>query len=639
MSRFERFELPVNKIQEYPLVFEAVIPDGCSLFQDIRRYQSVTADLDVRIIDMEGKIPLEPGMIPVPMAKLSKGEKKAFIEYLKLRITRGDNIGSSWVFFRSPEKKKPVVAFGANVVYRDSETGHARAIHLLKEMQKSGPKTKFFTKILVVLILAAILGVGGYYGYNRFVGGKTFDMTKYLPGGPDSKEMAFYESMFPDVYQWLSSDVVDLRVLAQDLLKPEYIREIISFMKKDFHEDRDNKENFRGNRLALFVYFNYNEEIKATLNKYRVKLDDTEFGRLSRIYSCKESGYTSNIFYFKVGDLEVKPPRINQFLTENMIAYNDYTRLRDADGFSHMLKKDSINSRLKTFLSDVYTFSPLKVENPVEDIDWYLLVQRSSSGRLDFAAFFKRGESTLIPREISNRLMDYRWVPPADTAEKKGAVQIETGFMWYQIDYDQKRSLNLSNNAIGYFTEKIGQASKLEVVDRKIKELSLEKIKGDFPVVIHRELLMEDSKGKYGVQCFDPLTSLVFSNIITKSSFEKISNLSLKRDPIQINTSMVQLSKDDSTSTQAINISPGKTGIVNMFRKVDFFRAKLANGESVKFQREDVNLFNPFSFMVHSDSITFNYRHEINGMEFVIKKAAFKIETSGDGGYQIIEVK
>ena len=56
MSRFERFELPVNKVQEYPLVFEAITPDDCSLFQDVRRYQSVTTHLDVRIIPVDGKI-------------------------------------------------------------------------------------------------------------------------------------------------------------------------------------------------------------------------------------------------------------------------------------------------------------------------------------------------------------------------------------------------------------------------------------------------------------------------------------------------------------------------------------------------------------------------------------------------------
>ncbi|MBF0202913.1 MAG: hypothetical protein HQK67_01075 [Desulfamplus sp.] len=648
MGRFERFELAVNKMQDYPLIFEAIIPPACSLFQDVRRYQSITSHLDVRVINIDGKIQMEQGVEPVPISKISSAERKEFIEYLKLRISRGDNIGSSWIFFRSENKKKPIIALGANVVYKDSATGHARAIHLLTELQKNGDGINFIMKIAASLIVAALLAGSGYFVYDRFIRGTEFkmgtklDLGKYFPGA-QSDEMKFYQTIFPDIYEWLYSEVVDEQVIAKELLNPDYVRDIIACTDKSFYQDdgqggitesenskgnsrnsKSNSENYRGTRLALFVYFNYNQNVKNAIEKYRYKIDTTEFGRLAKIYSCAESGYLSNIFYFKVGDLDIKYPQINQYLTDNMISYNDYTRLRDTEDFSEMLKKDDINFRLKNFLSDVYTFTPLKVENPIEDIDWYLLTKVSSygesSGKITFAAFFKRNESTMIPRDISSDLMKQ-----------------QDFFIWYKIDEDQKRALNLKDNSTIFFTDKIGQNFKLEAIERKITGLELEKIEGSFPVAVHRDLLMEDSKGKYGLQCYDPVTSLVLSNLISKSSFEAESKITLKRDPIQINTSLIQLSKDDSSSTQAINISPGKTGIINMFKNIDYFRGRLANGQDVRFEKADINLFNPFSFTVYEDSITFSYKHEISGMEFGVNKKTLKIIKSADGGHQIIE--
>jgi len=638
MGRFERFELAVNRVQDYPLVFEAIIPPECSLFQDVRRYQSITSHLDVRVINIDGKVQMEHGVEPVPISKISSAERREFIEYLKLRISRGDNIGSSWIFFRSENRKKPLIALGANVVYKDSATGHARAMHLLTELQKSGPKIDLTMKMVATVIISALLAGSGYFVYERFIRGKNFQVSgklnlgRYFPGvQPD--EMQFYKTMFPDIYEWLYSEVVDEKLIAKELLNPDYVKDIITCMERSFYKRESvtgngtTGEDYKGIRLALFVYFNYNQNVIDLIEKYRYKLETTEFGRLAKIYSCAQSGYSSNIFYFKVGDLDIKPPQINKYLTDNMISYDDYTRLRDSEGFSELLKKDDINFRLKNFLSDVYTFIPLKVDNPDEDIEWYLLTKVSSGSKISFAAFFKRNESTMVPRDISSEL----------TNQSNPTNQNNT-FTWYKIDEDQKKSLNLRDNSTTYFTDKIGQNFRLEAIERKIRELSLEKIEGNFPVTVHRDLLMEDSKGKYGIQCYDPLTSLVLSNLISKSSFETESRISLKRDPIEINTSLIQLSKDDSSSTQAVNISPGKTGIVNLFNEVDHFRGRLANGQDVTFERADINLFNPFSFMVYDDSITFSYRHEIGGMEFAVNKKVLKIVKSDDGGHQIIEI-
>ena len=622
MGRFDDFELPVEKIQAYPLVFEALVPPECSVFQDVRRYQSVTSSLDVRIIDINGKIPLEQGMTQIPMASVSANTRKEFIEYLKVRVTRGDNIGSLWIFFRS-EDKKIITAYGANVVHKDSRQGQSRAIALLNELQKGGPKADFLIKLAVILGVLALVSVGGYALYDKFFTGKSFELSLGSTE-PDSMEMVFYNEHFPEVYSWLNSDKPDERKIAETFLSPDYVKDLLSFMNQEAYQDAsDSDGNFKGTRLALFVYFNYNKTVTKALRKYEMQISGTEMKRLAKVYSCAESGYTSNVFYFKVGDLNIKHPQVSQFLNENRVAYTDYKRLRDSQEFSQMLKADTIDFKMKNFLADVYTFSPLKIKAPLDDIDWYLLAGRDTTGKLSFAAFFKRDESTLVPRRIASALM--------------GAGGTDQTYTWYTIDDDQQRELKISNTSAVYFTDKIGQAFKLALVAEKIEKMKLSPIESNFPVAVHRELLMEDSKGKYGIQCYDPLTSLVLSNLINKSSFEKSNHVTLKRDPIQVNTSLVQLSKDDSSSTQAVNISPGRSGIVNSFKNADHFRGKLANGRVVKFERADVNLFNPFSFMVYSDSITFSYKHEINGMKFEIDQKRLEIIKSVDGGYQIIE--
>ncbi len=623
MGRFEEFELPIKKIQDYPLTYEALIPQECSLFQDVRRYQSITTHLNVSIINIDGKIQLDQDMVPVPMAKLTNAEKKDLIEYLKIRIARGDNIGSSWVFFRSEEKKKSLTGYGANAVLKDASAGHARAIALLKELQKSGPKTNLFMKIIIPLFILLFFAGAGYLIYQSFFLKKGLGVAQYIPE-IDSPEMKFYRTLFPEVYRWKDSELPEKRLIAKALLNPEFVSGPIEFMDKPWYREEHSKHNYKGQRLTLFVYFNYNQQVKNLIEKHKTKLEGTEFKRLSNIYACSQSSYMSNIFYFKVGDLDLKSPQITKFLTDNMIGYNDYTRIRDAEEFSEMLKKDSISFKLKNFLSDVYTFTPLKIEHPIDDIDWYLFTRKRDQGKIDFAAFFRRGESTLLPREISKEILENKSAKPNHS--------------WYEIDADQRQKLNLSETSICYFTEKIGQTFKLEIISNKIAELGLKKIQGDFSVSVHRELLMEDSKGKYGIQCYDPLTSLVLSNLISKSSFEESDNITLKRDPIQVNTTLVQLSKDDSTSTQAINISPGRTGVVELFKRVEYFRAKLADGRNVKFDRADINLFNPFTFMVYSDSITFSYKHEINAMEFAINDKILKIIKSADGGYEIVEI-
>ncbi len=623
MSRFEAFELPVRKIKDYPLIYEALIPRDCIFFQDVRRYQSTTTHLDVQIIDIDGQITLDQDMQPIPMGKLSASEKKDFIDYLKVRVGRGDNIGSSWAFFRSQENKKNVKAFGANIVYKDAEKGQEQAKQLLAALRSSETKSALLFKFLTAAVILLFLATGGYFFYTKVYLAKTPLLKRYLSQA-DSREMKFYKALFPQVYSWRMGEDPGKKELAEMLLNPEYIADILTLTSRDYYKEPGTKENNRADRLVLFVYFNYNEMITQAIKDRKKALAGTEFLRLAAIYSCSESGYSSNIFYFKVGDLDIRHSELTDFLVKNKISFRDYTKLRDTKAFSEILEKDAISFKLQSFLQDVYTFSPLRIETPKDGIDWYLLVKKNGSDKLDFAAFFKAGESTLVPKTISSDLLD-----------KSLAAGTYT---WYAIGDDQAKALNLSESSLVYFTEKMGQIFKLDVIRKKISELNLTPINGEFSVAVRRELLMEDSQGKYGIQCYDPVTSLVLSNLISKSSFETKNNLTLKRDPIQINTSLIQLSKDDSFSTQAINITPGTTGIVDQFSKVDHFIAELVDGTRVKFEKATQNLFNPYTFMVYSDSITFSFKHDISQMEFALGEKMLKIVKSDDGGHQIIQI-
>ncbi|MCP4116109.1 MAG: hypothetical protein GY737_12025 [Desulfobacteraceae bacterium] len=622
MGRFDEFELTIKKIREFPLTYETVLPKECSFFQDVRRYQSVTSHLDIKVINVDGLITLEPDMEQVPMSKLTAAEKKEFIDYLKIRVTRGDNIGSSWAFFRSQEKKKGVIAYGANIVHRDSITGQDRARRLLTVLQGSKVRTHGLKRLGAALAVTCLVAAASLGIYKYVYLEKLFPF-KSLTSSMDSPEMGFYEMMFPQVYQWKTDERPFIKKIADDLLRPEYISDLLATMDKDFYGGEHGKDNNQGHRLALFVYFNYNTDVAKAMERYERKLRGTEFMRLARIYSCEQSGYSSNIFYFKVGDLNLKRAEISNFLKKNMISYRDYTKLRDANEFSELLRKDGISFKMKSFLEDVYTFTPLRIGEPLENIDWYLLTQQDKSGNIDFAAFFQRDKATLVPRRLGDHLLNTK--EPKDVA-------------WFPINDSQAQRLSLSDDSLTYFTKSMGQALKLDVVKEKITELGLKPADHLLPVTVHRELLMSDSKGKYGIQCYDPVTSLVLSNLITKSSFERDSNLSLKRDPIQVNTTLVQLSKDDSFSNQSINITPGKTGIIRLFEPVDSFKARFSDGRSATFEKATVNLFNPFSFMVFKDSITFSFKHDITDMELDLGDTRLKIVKSEDGNHQILEI-
>lgn len=621
MGRFDEFELAIQKTNDFPLTYETVIPRECSFFQDVRRYQCLSTHLDIRAIKVDGEIRLEADMEPVPMTRLTRMEKKELIDYLKIRVARGDNIGYTWAFFRSRGKKAPLVAYGANIVHKDASVGQERVRRLMSCLQKSKVthwfQKQWITRLGLGVVIAAVLFAGFKYGplVKQFPFKRIEKYTK-------TPEMEFYQSVFPDVFAWQNQEMPSLKEAAEALLKPEYVSGLLSAMENPFHKDENARDNNQGRRLVLFVYFNYNARVAETIKRHQTDLQGTEFMRLARIYSCRESGYTSNIFYYKVGDLNIRDAEINTFLQRNMITYQDFQKIRDANTFSELMEKENISFKMKSFLQDVYTFTPLKIDSPMEGRQWYLLTQKDGSGELAFAAFFQRENATLVPKRIGSLLLD-----------KKPGPDIS----WYALTDAQAGALKLSKDALTYFTKTSGQALKLGVITDKIRSLGLTPVSGYVQVSVHRELLMGDEKGKYGIQTYDPLASLVLSNLITKSSFEEESKVVLKRDPIQINTTLVQLSKDDSLSVQSITITPGTTGIIRLFEPADSFSARFADGKTAIFEKADVNLFNPYTYMITHDSITFSFRHDITDMEIDLDKERLKIIKTSDGNHQIIE--
>ena len=623
MGRLNEFELTIRKTKDSPLTYEALIPSECNFFQDVRRFQSIEPTLEFRIIPVNGTIELDPDMEPISINKLNGSERKALAEYLTVRVARGDNIGSAYAFFQSPDRRKPIIAYGGNVVHNDTAVGKERVRELLALLQKkkgvSQMRRRWLPRILVGLLIFAVIFAGLKYGHLA----KRFPF-KRSASAPTGQEMEFYQSVFPNVSEWLTGDNTAKKEAAQALLKPEYIAGIRQNLGQEFYQPDHYADMSQGNRLILFVYFNYNTDVAALVNTHRGILADTEFMRLARIYSTRMSGYASNIFYFKVGGLDIKHAEISRFMKQNMITFRDYKKIRDADAFSTLMENNSAGYKMKGFLENVYTFTPLLIKSSLKNRSWFLLTRRAKDGTLDFAAFFHKEDATLVPKRIGNLIL--------------GEKRIPENMTWYALDEGQAEKLRLSDNALTHFSRETGQIQQLGIIENYVKTLGLEPAdQNRISVSVHRELLMGDVKGKYGIQTNDPITSLVLSNLITKDSFEREASVSLKRDPIQFNTTLVQLSKDDSFSVQSVTITPGTTNIIRLFEPLDSFRAIFSDGTRAVFEKASVNLFNPFTFMISRDSITFSFRHDIKDMEIDTGDVQLKIVKAGDGNYQIVE--
>ncbi|WP_321491434.1 hypothetical protein [uncultured Desulfobacter sp.] len=624
MGRLNDFELALKQVSDSPLIYKVKIPSECTFFQDVRRYQSIGPHMEIRIIPVNGLIELDPDMEPTSFNKLTGAERKALVDYLTVRVARGDNIGFAWAFFKSRDKKKSLVAYGGNVVHNDTFLGKERVTALLSLLQKqkgiSKMKRRLFPWFAALLLISLIVLGGSQYGH----------LLKNIPfitgmGQKTGPEMQFYQSVFPDLSAWLKEGRPEQKDVAKKLLKTEYVSHMLDTMSlPDYRQEGDQEMN-RGSRLILFVYFNYNNQVEELISSRREVLAGTQFMRLARIYSTLQSGYAANIFYFKVGDLNIKHTEISNYMKENMISYHDFKKIRDENAFAELMASDRISYKMKGFLENVYTFTPLRIDTKINGRSWYLLTRNNNSGGLDFAAFFHQDNATLVPKRIGNLVLEDKNLP-ADMA-------------WYALDDNQARELKLSESSLTYFSTETGQINQLGIINERINAMGLSRLSQDrIKASVHRELLMGDAKGKYGIQTNDPITSLVLSNLITKSSFEQEANVSLKRDPIQFNTTLIQLSKDDSFSVQSVTITPGTTNIIRLFEPLDSFKAKFRDGTSTTFEKASVNLFNPFTFMVSRDSITLCFRHDITDMTVETADTQLQIVKAKDGNYQIVKM-
>ena len=624
MGRLNEFELTLKKVSDSPLIYKAQIPSECTFFQDVRRYQSVGPQMEIRIIPVNGMIELDPDMEPVSFNKLTGSERKALVDYLTVRVARGDNIGYAWAFFRSSDKKKTLVAYGGNVVHNDTYLGKEHVTALLSTLQQqkgiSTMKRRLFPWITAGLLISLTVLAGFKYGH----------LVKNIPilrsiGQDSGPEMRFYQSVFPDLHAWLQGGTPEQKDVAKKLLKTEYVSSMLHTMALRDYRLEGEQGMDRGNRLILFVYFNYNRQVEELIRSGREILAGTEFIRLARIYSTMQSGYASNIFYFKVGDLNIKDTEISNYMKQNMISYQDFKKIRDENAFAELMASDRISYKMKGFLENVYTFTPLRIDTKLNGKSWYLLTRNNSSGDLDFAAFFHQDSATLVPKRIGHLVLADKGLP-SDMA-------------WYALDERQAGELKLSDSALTYFSTETGQTNQLGIIKERINALDLSRVPQDrIKISVHRELLMGDAKGKYGIQTNDPITSLVLSNLITRSSFEQEANVSLKRDPIQFNTTLIQLSKDDSFSVQSVTITPGTTNIIRLFEPLDSFNATFNDGTSTTFEKASVNLFNPFTFMVSRDSIVLCFRHDITDMTIEANDVELKIVKAKDGNYQIVKI-
>ncbi len=629
MGQLDEFELKLEQIQDFPVVYRAEIPEGSQCFQDVRRYQHDSSHLKIQLIDVDGRITPNPDMVRVPMSKLTAAEKKEFIAYLKKGLSRGDNMGANWGFFKSAPKgsntkKSYAAGYGGNILHEDPQTGRKRAAQLLSTLEKDRRGKLLALGGLKHLILLIILIAGGLLVYRYGYLEKSSFLSR-LNFWSDSSTAQFYKKIFPDISSWANHKDMEYRQIASELLRPEYIEDMQTGLSQNFYQDPVQSENPLADRLLLFIYFNYNTQVKKIIKTHESKLKGTEFMRLAKIYSCELSRYSSNIFYFKVGDLNIPPAAVNDYVSNNLISLDDFTKLRDKDQFSDLLKKDDIGFQMKRFLEDVYTFSPLRVKASSFDlVSWYLVTQKNTDGELQFSAFFAKDKATLIPRNMAEIFLHH---------------PNENSITWYPVGEDAAQALHLTPKALRYFSRAAGQGLQLDAIARKIDSLELTAAKESLQVSLHRELLMEDDKGKYAISCNDPITSLVLSNLITTSSFEKEKGLPLKRDPIQMNTTLVQLSRDDSLSSQTITITPGKTGIVRLFERTDSFSAISADGTKVVFEKPEKNLFSAFPFTVVNDSINFGGTRELSGMTMNLKGKKLKIIQSMDGNYRIEEIQ
>ena len=618
------------------------------MIPESERYEYRSDALNVQLVNaIDNTIQLDKNFKQVPFKKLSGRERNSLQWYLQDKLNNGDNAGSQWVFFRSKNQKHPIIAYGANVVYSDIEKGREQANDFLANLnQQRKARRRIFglLSLLMIAVLSALLWstyiqdvlpklMSVFKQGNTTATNKATEIVNIFQGNDEA--MKFYAKVFPDVYAWKSESDEEKKHIADELLQPQYIKQILSHTQGNFWTQKTSfpqttslpTEQYtpKAIRFILFDLFNYNEEIHRTWEKNRDRLKDTTFGKLYRKYSFLNTNFSNTILYYKVGDINIEQKDISGYLQEHSIEDQDYKKVREPDITGQFQMTEEIKQKLGELLeAGLHSHIPLKIANPQSN-DWYLCVEtENNSQTISFAAFFKKDRYTLVPKEKGKILT---------------MPSLPENFKWYQISPEQATQLKLSDNSTIYLQSGAAQTPRINMLMKKINALGLQ-ITDNLQVQTYHELLMSDDQGKYGLQSNDPITSLLLANLIREESFKDTKKTSLTRDEVSIHIDSIQLSKESTFSDTITNISPGQQDILTAFQKADSFVGKFSNGkQEITFNNIEKDMFTTYGFTIVGNAIVFIRKNEeIDQMTINIGGNDYKI-IKDEAEYKIIPTK
>ncbi len=595
---------------------------------DIHHYSLNDKDarLEVGLVDEYNRIVLSEDFGEIEFTSLTSKQKNAFRRYLRERMQLGKNIGYRWAFFRSRHQKQHVMVYGPNVVGEDLEFGSKQIQKFLAASFEDEKRKRTQTRILLILAIMVIAA-------SPFLLWKIFEgkpgVVSQLPGvqllESQSDAMKFYQKVFPDVYQWSTGPDPKLKEIAQDILKPEYVQDLLQHTRQAFWSEPGAKASAesRAVRLILLDFFNYNQEVRSKWSKYHDTLEGTTFGDWYHRFSFSDSSLSHYVLYYKVGDLQIPSlDDIDKYLADHFVD-SGYRKIKEADVFKGLPIQEEIKTRLKALLDQgLYLHTPLRVANPQPGIEWYLLTRTdSNTNRIDFAAFFRGSFSTLVPQDIGNALLQN---PGATTGQLKVSK-----LTWYKIRPEQASRLLLRDSSIGYFRSGSTQTLQTDIIQEKIRDFKLEEA-SNVQVEVRRELLLGLGNDRYGLQADDPIIWLLLANMIQERSSETSGSTTLKRDVVPVHITSVQLSKAYDFSARVTDVSPGTAPILGVFSAEASFMATFSDGRQAKFVKLDDDLFSPYAFKVIQSTIAFISKDEIDQMTINIGTRKFKVVRDKD---------
>lgn len=607
--------------------------DGLIVFERARYTDPDTQLISIGIVEPQYKIKPGNGYNKVPLSDLSEDEIREFNDYLERRLANETILGTRWVCFRSDDAEKPLLIFGPNYTVENFEGSEQRVRKFQSSVNTLFSKKPSVPLFIYVLIVLAALGLGGYIFMTQTDIGKQWlvAIDNLLSGRPsnnspgqqiDSKAMRFYAMVFPDVYQWLLEDDQKQRDIAKDVLKPEYIDDLLRHTQRSFWTSENvitgtqgissTSAQFspKGVRLILFDFFNYNEELKVKWNQYNGALTGTTFGEWYRRLSFigTDEPIYHNVLYYQVGDLNL--PTIQQLDTYLAQHYVDggYTKSTESEIYNDLpIQEVEVKNQLRDLLNKAgFLITPLRVVNSDPSYDWYLATVISSTAKqLTFAAFFNVISSTLVPQDIARQLLQQGNFDPSQEVVS-----------WYKVSASQAQQLNLGATSNRYF--QVTDQGFIQALESQIRDMALTQAPAT-KVEVERKLMLGSGEDGYGLQTNDPIIWLLLTKLIQAEEFGSNPNQSeLNRNVVDIHMTSVQLARRPYASGTQHRINPGLQKILDQFTAAKSFVAILVDGKEVEFTNVNANLFSPNSFFTTNDEVIFITKEGIDQMEIVI---------------------